>query len=183
MSRKITCAEVRSGGEGSEGEVSAAGGSSRLLLPVGRAGGDSGLMISTSTTSTSSTTTTTGCFEIRGGADYHHHHHHHGVGGGGGETGGGGAAAAAPPPVRRRGGAGGGGLQLPPLPPGHDDMEVVLDSIVCPAREEPGNESPFVAIQPVGSQQPLLLLLPKCPPVDPWVQLVEPPQPAALPCN
>ncbi|URE31554.1 PPR repeat [Musa troglodytarum] len=62
-------------------------------------------------------------------------------------------------------------------------MPMVLDSIVCPSREEPGNQCPFVAIKPASCQKSLLFFLTEGPPVDPWVQLVEPSKPAALPCT
>lgn len=32
---------------------------------------------------------------------------------------------------------------------GHDDMPVVLDGVIRPAREETGNDSPFVAVHAV----------------------------------
>ena len=62
----------------------------------------------------------------------------------------------------------------------HDDVPVVLDGIVRAAGEEVGDERPLVAVGAVGVEQPLLLLLRERPLVDPRVQLVEPPEPAAL---
>src|SRR6185437_5058047 len=93
--------------------------------------------------------------------------------------------------VRRGGGggAGGGGVLaasdraglLAVLARG-EDVPVVLDGVVGAPREEAGDERPPVAVGAVRRQEALLLLLREGPPVDPRVQLVEPPQPAALPC-
>jgi hypothetical protein len=60
---------------------------------------------------------------------------------------------------------------------------VVLDGVVGAAGEEAGDEGPLVAVGAVGVEQPLLLLLRERSLVDPRVQLVEPPEPAALPCR
>lgn len=70
-----------------------------------------------------------------------------------------------------------------PLPAAarHDHMPVVLDGVVGAAREEPGDDGPPVAVDAVRGQEQLLLFLREGAPVDPGVQLVEPPQPAALP--
>jgi hypothetical protein len=57
---------------------------------------------------------------------------------------------------------------------------VVLDGVVRAAGEVAGDESPLVAVGAVGVEQPLFLLLCEGPLVDPRVQLVEPPEPAAL---
>jgi hypothetical protein len=59
---------------------------------------------------------------------------------------------------------------------------VVLDGVVGAAGEEARDERPLVAVGAVRAHEPLLLLLRERPPVDPRVQLVEPPQAAALPC-
>jgi hypothetical protein len=89
---------------------------------------------------------------------------------------------------RRRRRRGRGGLAAAeragvlPLPARHEDVPVVLDGVVGAAREEARDESPLVAVRAVRRQEPLLLLLREGAPVDPRVQLVEPPQAAALPC-
>ena len=70
-----------------------------------------------------------------------------------------------------------------PAVAGHDDMPVILHSVVGPAGEGPRDERPLVAVRAMGAQQPLLLLLAERPPVNPWVQLIEPSQAAALPCK
>jgi hypothetical protein len=62
----------------------------------------------------------------------------------------------------------------------HDDVPVVLDGVVGAAREEAGDERPAVAVGAVRLQEQLLLRRREGPPVDPRVQLVEPPEPAAL---
>jgi hypothetical protein len=93
--------------------------------------------------------------------------------------------------VRRRGGGGAGGRRLAAsdragplaLPARGEDVPVVLDGVVGAPREEAGDERPPVAVCAVRRQEALLLLLRERPPVDPRVQLVEPPQPAALPCS
>ena len=94
--------------------------------------------------------------------------------------------------VRRGGGGGaggGGGLAAPDraalhaVPARGEDVPVVFDGVVGAAREEAGDERPPVAVGAVRRQEALLLLLGEGPPVDPRVQLVEPPQPAALPCS
>ena len=61
-------------------------------------------------------------------------------------------------------------------------MPVVLDSVVGATGEVAGDERPLVAVGAVGGEEPLLLLLRERPLVDPGVQLVEPPEPAALAC-
>ena len=73
-----------------------------------------------------------------------------------------------------------GGALVAPAAARHDDVPVVLDGIVRAAGEEAGDERPLVAVGVVGVEQPLLLLLRERPLVDPRVQLVEPPEPAAL---
>jgi hypothetical protein len=60
-------------------------------------------------------------------------------------------------------------------------MPVVLDGVVGAPREQPGDDGPAVAVDAVGGEEQLLLLLREGAPVDPRVQLVEPPQPAAFP--
>ena len=65
----------------------------------------------------------------------------------------------------------------------HEDVPVVLDGVVGAAREEARDERPLVAVGAVRRQEPLLLLLRERPAVEPRVQLVEPPQPAALTCS
>ena len=94
--------------------------------------------------------------------------------------------------VRRGGGGGaggGGGLAAPDraalhaVPARGEDVPVVFDGVVGAAREEAGDERPFVAVGAVRRQEALLLRLREGTPVDPRVQLVEPPQPAALPCS
>jgi hypothetical protein len=72
---------------------------------------------------------------------------------------------------------------LPPrsVPAGHDDMPVVLDSIVGSPGEHASDQSPLVAIHRMSCGQAPLLLLTERPPVYARIQLVEPPQSAALP--
>jgi hypothetical protein len=65
----------------------------------------------------------------------------------------------------------------------HDDVPVVLDGVVGAAGEEAGDERPPVAVGAVGLQEPLLLRRREGTPVDLRVQLVEPPETAALPCQ
>lgn len=67
-----------------------------------------------------------------------------------------------------------------PAPPRHDHMPVVLDGVVRAAREEPGDHRPPVAVGAVRREEELLLLLGEGAPVDSWVELVEPPKPAAF---
>jgi hypothetical protein len=69
------------------------------------------------------------------------------------------------------------------LPARGENVPVVLDGVVSAPLEEAGDERPLVAVGAVRHQEALLLLLREGPPVDPRVQLVEPPQPAALPCS
>lgn len=69
------------------------------------------------------------------------------------------------------------------LLPRDDHVPVVLYSVVCPAGKEPGDHGPFIAVHLVGSQEPLFLFLAEGLPVDPRVELVEPPKPATFPCN
>lgn len=76
--------------------------------------------------------------------------------------------------LRRRRGGGGGSSSLVDIGlfsvfSCHDDMPMVLHSIICSAREKPCNHCPFVAIQSVSRQQPLLFFLTECPSVDPWI--------------
>ena len=52
-----------------------------------------------------------------------------------------------------------------PAVAGHDDMPVILHSVVGPAGEGPRDERPLVAVRAMGAQQPLLLLLAKWPPI------------------
>jgi hypothetical protein len=59
---------------------------------------------------------------------------------------------------------------------------VVLHGVVGAAGEEPRDHRPLVAVEAVRRHQPLLLLVAERPLADPRVQLVEPPQAAALPC-
>jgi hypothetical protein len=65
----------------------------------------------------------------------------------------------------------------------HDDVPVVLHGVIGPAREQARDHRPLVAVELMRRQQPVLLFLRERPPVDPRVQLIEPPQPTALPCT
>jgi hypothetical protein len=60
---------------------------------------------------------------------------------------------------------------------------VVLDGVVGAAREEARDHGPLVAVEAVRRHEALLLLIAEGALADPRVQLVEPPEPAALPCR
>jgi hypothetical protein len=60
----------------------------------------------------------------------------------------------------------------------HDDVPVILDGVVGAAGQVAGNEGPLVAVGAVGEEEPLLLRERTL--VDAGVQLVEPPETAAL---
>jgi hypothetical protein len=68
-----------------------------------------------------------------------------------------------------------------PTPPRHDHMPVVLHGVVGASREEPGDDGPPVAVDAVRGEEQLLLFLREGAPVDPRVELIEPPQPATFP--
>jgi hypothetical protein len=68
-----------------------------------------------------------------------------------------------------------------PAPPRHDHMPLVLHGVVGAPREEPGDHGPPVAVDAVRGEEQLLLFLREGAPVDPRVELIEPPQPAAFP--
>jgi hypothetical protein len=83
----------------------------------------------------------------------------------------------------RGGEEGAGGALVAAAAARHDDVPVVLDGVVGAAGEEAGDERPPVAVGAVRLQEPLLLRRREGPLVDPRVQLVEPPEPATLPCK
>jgi len=60
-------------------------------------------------------------------------------------------------------------------------MPVVLHGVVGAPGEEPGDDGPPIAMDAVRGEEQLLLFLREGAPVDPRVQLIEPPQPAAFP--
>ena len=62
----------------------------------------------------------------------------------------------------------------------HDHMPMVLHSIISPTREEPCYESPLVAMNPVGCEEPLFLFFCEWSSVDPRIKLVKPSQSTAL---
>jgi len=64
----------------------------------------------------------------------------------------------------------------------HDDVPVVLDGVVRAPREQARDHRPLVAVEAVRRHQPLFFLVAEGPLADPRVQLVEPPEAAALPC-
>jgi hypothetical protein len=61
-------------------------------------------------------------------------------------------------------------------------MPVVLDGVVGAAGEEARDERPLVAVGAMHPHEPDFLLVRVRPPIDSQDQLVEPPQPVALPC-
>lgn len=51
----------------------------------------------------------------------------------------------------------------------HDHMPVVLDCVVCAAREETRNHGPFVAVEAMRGEKALLLVVGEGATVDAWV--------------